>query len=312
MKFWPFTGCCAILIVVFDHVEIAFMTKYEIRALTAGELGDAVNWAGREGWNPGIHDAECFQTTDPAGFLGGFLDGEMIASVSAVNYDDAFSFLGFYIVRPEFRGSGHGLEIAQHAIAHCQGRNMGLDGVVEQQDNYRKSGFSFAYNNYRFTGSVARILAKLGQISTDQVSELRDVGDDLKSYDRKLFPAPRDAFLQSWISAPSHISRAFLDDGQIRGYVTLRPCQSGYKVGPLFADNPEIAQALLTTALNAVPKDHGNRDVFIDMPQPNAQAFALAEKLELEKVFETARMYSDHEPDIDLNRIFGVTSFELG
>ncbi|MDX1744148.1 MAG: hypothetical protein R3186_11225 [Ruegeria sp.] len=48
------------------------------------------------------------------------------------------------------------------------------------------------------------------------------------------------------------------------------------------------------------------------MPQPNASAVALADELGLSKVFETARMYSNHEPDIDLNRIFGVTTFELG
>ncbi|WP_319546730.1 GNAT family N-acetyltransferase [Ruegeria conchae] len=117
------------------------MQRYDIRPFTEAEVQHAVDWAGREGWNPGVHDAECFRPTDPDGFL----DGEMISSVSAVNYDDSFSFLGFYIVKPEFRHHGHGLEIAQHALSHCTGRNMGLDGVVEQQENYRKTGFSFAY-----------------------------------------------------------------------------------------------------------------------------------------------------------------------
>ncbi len=29
-------------------------------------------------------------------------------------------------------------------------------------------------------------------------------------------------------------------------------------------------------------------------------------------VFETARMYTQHAPEIALDRVFGVTSFELG
>ncbi len=288
------------------------MSDYVIRPLTAAELQHAVDWAGREGWNPGQHDAACFRPTDPHGFLGGFLDGEMIASVSAVNYDDAFSFLGFYIVRPEFRGSGHGLEIAQHALAHCKGRNMGLDGVVEQQDNYRKSGFTFAYNNHRFTGTKTGILAALGSQATVNISVLTEISEDLLAYDRALFPAPRRVFLRDWLSAPSQASHAFTENGVIKGYVTLRPCQTGYKIGPLFADHPDIARALLTSVLSTIPEDHATHEVFIDMPQPNAAAFALADALGLEKVFETARMYSDHEPDIDLNRIFGVTTFELG
>lgn len=288
------------------------MSDYVIRPLTAPEVQHAVDWAGREGWNPGVHDATCFRPTDPDGFLGGFLDGEMIASVSAVNYDDAFAFLGFYIVKPEFRHHGHGLEIAGHALAHCKGRNMGLDGVVEQQDNYRKSGFTFAYNNYRFGGTKSGILAALGAQPTSQVSALNGLSDDLAAYDRQMFPAPRNIFLQDWLSAPSHASRVFIENGAIKGYATLRPCQSGYKIGPLFADSSEIAQALLASVLTGIPDDHATHDVFIDMPQPNVEAFALADALGLEKVFETARMYSDHQPNIDLDRIFGVTTFELG
>ncbi len=288
------------------------MSDYTIRHLTADEVQYAVDWAGREGWNPGIHDAECFYSTDPGGFLGGFLDGEMIASVSAVNYDDAFSFLGFYIVRPEFRHHGHGLEIAQHALAHCKGRNMGLDGVVEQQDNYRKSGFTFAYNNYRFSGTKTRMLAKLGAGPNTNTTDLNSASQEVKAYDRKLFPASRDLFLESWLSAYSHVSKLYTENGKIRGYATLRPCLTGYKVGPLFADTSEIAKNLLGALLEAIPEDHNEHEVFVDMPQPNATAFALADELELDKVFETARMYSDHEPDIDLSRIFGVTTFELG
>lgn len=288
------------------------MSDYIIRPLTANEVQQAVDWAGHEGWNPGVHDAECFRPTDPDGFLGGFLDGEMIASVSAVNYDDAFSFLGFYIVKPEFRHHGHGLEIAGHALAHCTGRNMGLDGVVEQQDNYRKSGFTFAYNNYRFSGTKTRILAKLGTRPNDHVADLNSASNDLKAYDRKLFPAARDLFLESWLGSYSHVSKLYTENGRIRGYATLRPCLTGYKVGPLFADTPEIAKALLAALLESIPVDHNEHEVFVDMPQPNTAAFALANELGLDKVFETARMYSDHEPDIDLSRIFGVTTFEMG
>ncbi|WP_420584529.1 GNAT family N-acetyltransferase [Ruegeria sp.] len=288
------------------------MSDYVIRSLTHDELRHAVNWADQEGWNPGLRDAECFRSTDPDGYMGGFLNDTMIASVSAVNYDDAFSFLGSHIVRPEYRGSGHGWTLAQHAYAHCEGRNMGLDGVVEQQDNYRKSGFTFAYNNFRFGAQIGDLLPQLGQVLGNGVAPLSSASDALTVYDRKLFPAPRDAFLQNWLGAPGHISRVYTENGRIKGYGTLRPCHSGYKVGPLFADDVGIAQALLASLLAAVPSDHHGQEVFIDIPQPNTAALAMATQLGLGKVLETARMYSSHEPDIDLNRIYGVTTFELG
>ncbi len=119
------------------------------------EIALAADWAAAEGWNPGNGDAHCFATVDPAGFLIGELDGAPAATISCVNYDDRFSFLGFYIVRPELRGRGHGLRIWNAAVAHAGARTIGLDGVVAQQDNYKKSGFVLAYPNIRYGGTVA-------------------------------------------------------------------------------------------------------------------------------------------------------------
>lgn len=286
------------------------MSDYVIRPLNADEVQKAVDWAGHEGWNPGHQDAACFRSTDPEGFLGGFLDGEMIASISLVHYNDAFAFLGFYIVRPEHRGRGHGYKLWRHALDRCTAGNIGLDGVVDQQHNYRKSGFSFAYNNYRFTGIAGDMLKALN--SSAGTEPLTALSEGLRDYDRQLFPATRDAFLRDWLNAPGHMSRVLVSDGNIKGHATLRPCRTGYKIGPLFADDAEIARALLADLLAALPVDQAGREVFIDMPQPNAAAFALASELGLEKVFETARMYTGHEPEIDLGRIFGVTTFELG
>ena len=123
--------------------------------MRADEIALAADWAAAEGWNPGLNDAACFATVDAEGFLIGELDGKPAATISCVNYDDRFAFLGFYIVRPDLRGRGLGWRIWQAAIAHAGARTIGLDGVVAQQDNYRKSGFTLAYRNVRYGGRVA-------------------------------------------------------------------------------------------------------------------------------------------------------------
>jgi peptidoglycan/xylan/chitin deacetylase (PgdA/CDA1 family) len=41
-------------------------------------------------------------------------------------------------------------------------------------------------------------------------------------------------------------------------------------------------------------------------------ALALAQRHGMQPVYETARMYTGPDPDIDLQTVFGVTSFELG
>ena len=96
-------------------------------------------------------------TTWPTGraFLLGFWEGEPVAAISVVRYDDHFAFLGFYIVKPEMRGRGLGWKIWTAGLAHAGARTIGLDGVVAQQENYRKSGFELAHRNIRYGGRVA-------------------------------------------------------------------------------------------------------------------------------------------------------------
>ena len=56
----------------------------------------------------GLADEACFASVDPEGFFIAELDGRPAATVSCVNYDASFSFLGFYIVRADLRGKGYG------------------------------------------------------------------------------------------------------------------------------------------------------------------------------------------------------------
>src|SRR5262245_31375305 len=130
---------------------------FHLRVMEPPDIALAVEWAAAEGWNPGPADAACFATVDPQGFLLGALDGNAATTISAINYDEAFSFLGFYIVRPDLRGRGLGLRTWNAAIAHAGKRTIGLDGVVAQQGNYRKSGFVLAYPNIRFGGVPERL-----------------------------------------------------------------------------------------------------------------------------------------------------------
>ena len=275
-----------------------------IRPMRPDEIPIAVDWAAAEGWNPGLADAACFATVDPHGFLIGELEGETAATVSCVNYDASFAFLGFYIVRADLRGRGFGLQIWNAAIAHAGSRVIGLDGVVAQQQNYRKSGFELAYANIRYGGTVAAPETPLpGGVALNEIPLA-----DVEAYDASVFPAPRTAFLRAWIGAPGHVGRAVLRDGRLAGWGVIRPCRKGRKIGPLVADDRAAAEIVLSALLAGA----GGGEIFLDVPGINRDAVALAQDLGLTPVFETARMYTGAIPPLRLERIFGVTSFELG
>lgn len=280
------------------------MNSFTIRAMRPDEISIAIEWAAAEGWNPGLADAACFAAVDPQGFLIGELDGKPAATISCVKYDARFAFLGFYIVRPDLRGKGLGLRIWNAAIAHAGSRVIGLDGVVAQQNNYRKSGFSLAYANIRYGGTVAAPDAPR--------SDLVALGDvpfaDVAADDATVFPAPRSSFLRAWIGTSRHVGCALMRDGKLAGWGVIRPCRTGRKIGPLVADDRAAAESVLSALLART----GGGEVFLDVPGINGEAIALAESLGLAPVFETARMYTGAIAPLRLERVFGVTSFELG
>ncbi len=275
-----------------------------IRTLRADEIALAVDWAAAEGWNPGLADAACFATVDEGGFLLAELDGQSAATISCVNYDEAFAFLGFYIVRPDLRGRGYGLRIWHEAIAHAGRRVIGLDGVVAQQGNYRKSGFTLAYANIRYGGSVSAPAAPQADIVA-----LADIPFAmLEASDATVFPAPRANFLRTWTTSPGHIGRALLRGGKLAAWGVIRLCRQGFKIGPLVADDHAAAEAVLSALLAAI----GGGEIFLDVPGINREAVALAQGFGLTPVFETARMYTGAIPPLRTERVFGVTTFELG
>lgn len=264
-------------------------------------------WAADEGWNPGVSDAPAFFAQDPEGFFLGRLDGEPVSAISVVNYSDTYSFLGFYLVRPDQRGLGHGLATWRAALAHAGGRTVGLDGVPAQQDNYRRSGFAPAYRTARFVGEVPVAGGTVaGVVPVERVDPAA-----LAAYDGACHPAERPRFLASWLATPGHRALVRLTDGRVTGYGVVRPAEQEARVGPLFADTPADAGALLD-ALAAEARAFGSERIAVDMPEANPAAARLAEERSLEPTFETARMYTGPIRPVAADRVFGVTTLELG
>ena len=88
----------------------------------------------------------------------------------------------------------------------------------------------------------------------------------------------------------------------------MRPCRTGYKIGPLFAANSVVAESLLIALGSRVPGE----PIFLDVPEINRRALELVARYRMSEVFGCARMVLGPIPQLPDAEIFGVTTFELG
>lgn len=271
------------------------------RTATLAELDQVLDWAAAEGWNPGLTDAQAFYAADAQGFFVALDAAQPVAAISVVNHNDAFAFLGLYIVRPDWRGRGIGLTLWQHALAHAGGRTVGLDGVPEQQANYAASGFAHAGGTTRFSGAVAP--QPHAQIRPATEAEI----PGLIAWEAAASGQSKPAYLRAWFApAPLRQTLVLADDAGLQGACTVRQCRAGAKIGPLLANDIATAGALITHAATL-----WDGPLVIDVPGSAAQLAQLCHDLALQPGFETARMYRGPF-EAQTPPIFAVTTLELG
>jgi len=279
-----------------------------IRHMRRGELDVLVDWAAAEGWNPGLGDADIFWATDPEGFIAAELDGELVGGGSIVSYGGRFGFMGFFIIHPGHRGRGLGNTLWHARLQRLIKRLdspavIGMDGVFDMQAYYAKGGFEFSARDLRFETLARTFPAPAG------IEELARIDfAETEAYDRAHFPAARSEFLRRWIGQPGGYALGSVREGRLAGYGVMRPCRKGYKIGPLFADNADIAQDLFRALSMRVPGEL----IYIDMPENNRAAMSLARRHGMQEVFGCAKMYLGPKPVLPEQEIFAVTTFELG
>lgn len=274
-----------------------------VRKMELPEIEIAMHLAYKEGWNPGLNDGIAFYNTDPNGFMLAECNGRVVGTISAVNYGNEYGFIGFYVVDGDYRKTVVGTQLGLAALNYLKDVNIGIDGVINRVENYKRLGFNEAYKNIRFE-AIGDIYIHDPEIVPAKIIDFEEIAD----YDARCFPVRRENFLRGWLDMINSHSYVFYDENRVKGYGVIRSCRKGFKIGPLFADDVHIAEQLY----KALATNAADELIYFDTPEANQFAVDLAHKYEMKKVFETARMYTRSEPVIELQKIFGVTSFELG
>lgn len=284
------------------------LNDLQFQKLNFEEFKTLVKWAELEGWNPGENDAEIFWQTDPNGFYGYFLKNELIAGGSIVSYDKLFGFMGFFIVKPEFRSFGIGRKLWYQRRDALLSRlnkdaSIGMDGVIAMQPFYKKGGFEIAFRD-----ECHEKIGEIFEINKHISSIIEHDFESILEFDKMCFGFPRPQFLIPWLKQKNVKTFKFVENGKLEGFAILRKAKKGYKICPLFANNYTIAEELYKACLNSAV----GKPIYIDIPVKNNEAVKLIQNYGTTYVFECARMYYGKAPNIEIDKVFGITTFELG
>ena len=284
------------------------MERFKFQKLDLEGLKTLLGWARQEEWNPGPYDADVFWATDPDGHYGYFDNGTLIAGGSIVSYNNEFGFMGLFIVKLEYRSFGIGRKLwyqrRDTLLSRInKGASIGMDGVVAMQPFYQKGGFEIAFRDLRYekkgvSFNIDKNIAPIEEIDYQSIL----------AYDKQCFGFLRPQFMLPWLKLPGNKTFKYVENGQLKGFAILRKANVGYKICPLFADNDSIAEELYKACLNSSNQE----PVYFDIPEINKGAVQLVKKYEATYVFECARMYYDKPPKMAIEKVYGVTTFELG
>ena len=279
--------------------------------------------AAANGRKPGALDHVSFFAADETGFFVGELDGKPISCVSVVKYAQNFAFIGNYKVDNPYRGKEYGLLTWRTALASInKDCNIAGDAVEEKVPMYQRIGNEPKWCNQRFdivASQAAFVLSGVQTPSSVMIQPASEVDfHDLLEYDTHVHVFPRQSFLEKWISAPNCHASVAISDGRVVGYTVVRTTLKsgdGWRIGPLFADNSQIARSLYREACSNVAAEDPRGIIAVDVPygdRINPDALKIVKELSEIPTIKCVRMYKKDIPSsMPLHKLFGITALGI-
>ncbi|XP_015927323.1 uncharacterized protein [Parasteatoda tepidariorum] len=219
------------------------------------------------GWHTGHDSVKKWCKLDSNGFKVAVTDdGEVIGVCGAVRLYDDLHYFGFYVVRKIYRGKDIGLKIWNACKEHIGNRNVGANSVKEKISLYQ--------TKEKFLVQEEKLLI-----------QENDTLEDIITPDKLIDAVPEDIILETYKEAhlPSMYQYDFkvcgfnrelllklnceeketktivaLKNEECVGFGTIkRGCQGIPLVSPLYADDPNVAEAMLKQLMLSYPMKKG-------------------------------------------------------
>ncbi|KAG8177113.1 hypothetical protein JTE90_008222 [Oedothorax gibbosus] len=286
--------------------------NYTIRPMRRDEIPDVLELWRDTGLSEGTHSLDTWYSHDPEGFFVAVTDdGTVIGACAGVLQNEDLAFVGLYVVKDNYRRRGIGMKIWSAVMERIGDRNVGVNPVPEQLENYRdKSGFPVQTSwsskvSAAETVDTTKLSHDLPEIAVRELSSGNvDLVDKVVAYDADVCSFTRGDLVPLLCDQEDSVTMVALRDGEVCGYGNIKKNIKGNTIiGPLYADCGEIAEKILDELVNAFPlaREEGALIFTVDN---NGSAMEILEKLGFETDCVISRLYRKEEVDVKFDKIF--------
>ncbi|MDD5698400.1 MAG: GNAT family N-acetyltransferase [Victivallaceae bacterium] len=204
-------------------------------------------------------------------------NGRVIASGTGINYHDEVSWIGMILVDGEFRRMGIATCMMNTLIDSLEREAacIKLDATPAGKTVYDKLGFKDECVLRRMYLPLATVSDVAGPAGISIIPATEADNNAIIEYDASVFEAKREKLMARLLHDGQEFSFKAERNGELLGFVTGRRGFDYVQIGPLEAENDEIALSLLKMALKQL---HGSA-ILLDCFESNVELVKKFEEL---------------------------------
>lgn len=245
----------------------------EVRNFTREHIPHTLRLCAQVGWNHIAADWQRCLDLNPAGCLGGFTGGKLVATATINRFGD-LGWVGTFLVDETLRGQGCGKQMFEAVLAYTRYHNLawlGLDSSEAGRPIYLKNGFTLSNEgNEMWSGPNG------GPGDPDARPLADSHWASLLAFDRNQAGVDRSAQLRHLASEQGAAARVVEREGRLVAFGFSRPGKLAGAIGPVVAESGTDALKIITALRADRRVADGERGV----------ALALLDRHDLKQVLE--------------------------
>ncbi|GFQ89295.1 n-acetyltransferase domain-containing protein [Trichonephila clavata] len=282
---------------------------FKIRSMRLEDIPQIVELGRQERFQFPASSLKYWLTQDPDGMKIAVTEsGEIIGSLFNIKNNERLYIGGVFCVQEKFRHLDVGRKLLQACDDHSEGINIGVNTDIHRVGPYMRRGVTVLETDWKsleyetYTPVNPAILSDELPSGVEILAFQNSLLPAIYEYDYSLAGYERKSLIEASCHEENSRTLVAMKDGKCVGFgsIKLNIMEIG-RIGPLYTDDPSVAEAMVKRLIPAMPEAKGFTTVTINT---NLYANMVLEKLKIPIHSSLYRLYREERFHVDTKRVF--------